>query len=202
MESILSKELLSNFILAFIPLFVAMEPIGVIPIYVAMTEPLGHREKREVLLYSIITATVITLAFLFVGKAVFRALGITVSDFQIAGGLVLLCIAIYDIIITSQGKIIVTPDSGVGIVPLGTPIIAGPAALTTLIILQDLYGLAPTILALVVNLFIIWLVFTQSEFIVRRISSNGTRGISKVISLLLAAIAVMMIRKGIQGIFS
>lgn len=194
-------QFLIAFSLAFIPLFVAMEPLGVIPIYVSMTERFAPAEKRQVLSYSLLTAAIITLAFLIVGKAVFYALGITVGDFQIAGGLVLLSIAIYDIVMTTRGRFEMRLTSGIGIVPLGTPLIAGPAALTTLLMLNDLYGFSVTIVALGANLLIVWIAFLWSDGIMRLLGENGARGISKVISLLLAAIAVMMIRRGIQGIF-
>ncbi len=198
----MSEELsfIALFSLAFIPLFVAMEPVGVLPIYLSMTQPLTASERKKVLLLSLITATVITLAFLLLGKAVFLALGITVHDFQIAGGLVLLSIAISDIVMTARGRPDVKPTSGVGIVPIGTPLIAGPAALTTLLMLNDLYGLPATLAALGANLVIVWFFFLSADSIIKYIGENGARGISKVISLLLAAIAVMMIRKGLGGL--
>ncbi len=195
-----SLKFLEPFFLSFIPLFVAMEPIGVIPIYLSMTRPLRAPERRTVLFYSLITATLITLAFLALGKLVFIALGITVKDFQIAGGLVLLSIAISDIVHTARGETDIKPTAGVGIVPIGTPLIAGPAALTTIIMLNDLYGFIVTASALIVNLFIIWIVFLWADNIVKYLGENGARGISKVVSLLLAAIAVMMIRRGLHGL--
>ncbi|MDO8426409.1 MAG: MarC family protein [Deltaproteobacteria bacterium] len=191
---------LEAFALAFIPLFVAMEPIGIMPIYVSMTRPLAASEKRSVLFYSILTAAAITIAFLLVGRGMFIVLGITISDFQIAGGVILLSIAISDIVHAARGITEIPPTAGVGIVPLGTPLIAGPAALTTLLILSDLYGFTITLIALIVNLFIIWFVFITSDTIVSYIGEKGALGISKVISLLLAAIAVMMIRRGLEGL--
>lgn len=193
-------KFLWTFFLSFIPLFVAMEPIGVIPIYLSLTRPMAAGERRAVLFYSLVTATIITLAFLALGKAVFFALGITISDFQIAGGLVLLSIAISDIVHTARGETEIRPTAGVGIVPIGTPLIAGPAALTTIVMLNDLYGIFFTAAALAANLFIVWVAFLWSEHIIRYIGENGARGISKVVALLLAAIAVMMIRKGLEGL--
>lgn len=187
-------------LLAFIPLFVAMEPIGIIPIYLSMTRTLERREQKRVLSYSVVTATAITMAFLIVGKAIFIALGITISDFQIAGGLILLAVSIADIVQTARGTVGIKPDSGVGVVPIGTPLIAGPAAITTIIMLDDLYGFGVTMAALAINLVIIWFVLLWSESIERYIGENGARGISKVISLLLTAIAVMMIRRGLEGL--
>ncbi|MBI1910666.1 MAG: MarC family protein [Deltaproteobacteria bacterium] len=193
---------LQPFMLAFLPLFVAMEPIGIMPIYVNLTRQLEHHEKRKVLFYSILTATAITLAFLILGRAMFVFLGITISDFQIAGGLILLSIAIGDIVNTARGLPEVPPTAGVGIVPIGTPLIAGPAALTTLLMLSDLYGFTVTLAALLANLAIIWLSLRVSERIVYYIGDKGALGISKVISLLLAAIAVMMIRRGLEGLLT
>ena len=186
----LASGFIESFLLAFIPLFVAMEPIGVIPIYHAITRGMDARQKRVVLFYSVLTAAAITIAFLMVGRAVFLALGITIADFQIAGGLILLSIAIVDIVHTARGYLNVLP----------TPLIAGPAALTTLLMLSDLYGFTVTLSALLVNLFVVWAAFLLSEKIIDRIGENGALGISKVISLLLAAIAVMMIRRGVESL--
>ncbi|MBI5345514.1 MAG: MarC family protein, partial [Deltaproteobacteria bacterium] len=120
-------EYLRFFAVAFIPLLVAMEPIGVIPVYMSVTGVMGESERRRVLSYSIATAAIITLVFLVVGKAVFTVLGITTADFQIAGGLVLLSIAVSDIVQTARGIVPAKPAAaGIGIVPLGTPLIAGP----------------------------------------------------------------------------
>lgn len=196
----LASGFIESFLLALIPLFVAMEPIGVIPVYHAMTRGMDAKQKRVVLFYSILTAAAITIAFLMVGRAVFLALGITISDFQIAGGLILLSIAIVDIVHTARGYLNVLATTGVGIVPIGTPLIAGPAALTTLLMLSDLYGFTVTLSALLVNLFVVWATFLLSEKIIDYIGENGALGISKVISLLLAAIAVMMIRRGVESL--
>lgn len=198
----LSAGLIESFALAFIPLFVAMEPIGLLPIYLSMTRGMDERQKRSVLSYSVVTAAAITIAFLMVGRAIFLALGITISDFQIAGGLILLSIAIVDIVHTSRGVTLAPASIGVGIVPIGTPLIAGPAALTTILMLSDLYGFTVTLSALLVNLLFIWLVFMFAEKIVGYIGENGAMGVSKVISLLLAAIAVMMIRRGIEALLA
>lgn len=191
---------LKPFSLAFLPIFVAMEPVGVIPVYLSLTRNMSEAEKRNTLFYSILTATAITFAFLAVGKVIFLVLGITIKDFQIAGGLVLLAIAISEIVQTARGIPERMPKAAeIGIVPIGIPLIAGPAALTTILMLNDLYGFTVTAAALFANLLIVWYVFLSSDTITKYIGENGAKGISKVIYLLLAAIAVMMIRRGLQG---
>jgi multiple antibiotic resistance protein len=123
------------------------------------------------------------------------ALGILVEDFMIAGGIVLLIIAASDIVRAGERKIIATPTFGV--VPLGTPIIAGPAMLTTTLVLQGSYGYTPVVLSLVVNLLLAWVMFAQSERIIRLIGINGSRAFAKVAALILTAFAVKMIRSGV-----
>lgn len=86
-----------------------------------------------------------------------------------------------------------------GVVPLGMPLIAGPASITTLILLAQTLGFAVSLTALVVNLILVVLAFAYSESLARLISTTGLRAISKIISMLLAAIAVSMIRKGWTG---
>ena len=84
-----------------------------------------------------------------------------------------------------------------GAVPIGTPLVTGPAVLTTIIILLDSYGMLITVSSFVVNLFIVWVVFSYSDAISRFLGKAGSKAFSKIASLLLAAIAVMMIRKGV-----
>ena len=187
----------SNFIMSFIPLFVAFDAIGILPIYMSLAQDMDSNVKKKVLTHSIITATAITVIFLFVGKGIFMILGITISDFQIAGGLILLVIAITDIIFSHQMSR--KPHPSVGTVPIGTPLIAGPASLTTLIMLNDIFGISMTIFSLVVNLIIVWIIFSFSNRILSFLGEGGARATSKVVSLFLAAIAVMIIRRGIEG---
>lgn len=188
----------NTFIMAFIPLFVAFDAIGVLPLYISLTRELKPSVRSRVLRESIATASILTVLFVLVGKIIFAILGITVPDFQIAGGLILLIIAITDIVFPDTGRKKSHPS--VGIVPIGTPLIAGPAALTTLLMLNDLFGPVLTMISLALNLLIVWIVFSLSDRIISVIGEGGARATSKVISLFLAAIAVMIIRKGLEGI--
>lgn len=189
--------MVNNFVMTFIPLFVAFDAIGVLPIYMSLTDELDNAVRRRVLRDSIITATILTVLFLLVGKGIFIILGITISDFQIAGGIILLVIAITDIIFAEQKSR--KPHPSVGTVPIGTPLIAGPAALTTIIMLSDIFGIPMTMISLVVNLIIAWVIFSSAGRIIAFLGEGGARATSKVVSLFLAAIAVMIIRRGIEG---
>lgn len=185
---------------SFIPIFVAMDVAGLVPIFLSLTETFPQFQRRRVIVQALTTAFLISLIFIFVGRWIFRVLGVTVHDFKIAGGLLLLLVAILDVV--QVGEKPYDPSQTLGIVPLGTPLIVGPAVLTSLVILVDLQGIAPTLLALCANLLLVGLACRQAETILRWLGEGGMRAVSRVTSLLLAAIAVSMIRLGLQGFFS
>ncbi len=183
------------FLLSVIPILVAVDAPGALPLFVGMTEGLTEKERRRTIRQSILTAFLITIGFVLLGRAVFAALGIRVEDFMIAGGVLLLVIAITDILKSAEKQ--APPGPTFGVVPLGTPLIAGPAALTTTLALVGQYGYLPVVFSLTVNILLAWLVFAQADRIIGLIGINGSRALAKVASLLLAAIAVKMMRSGI-----
>jgi multiple antibiotic resistance protein len=152
-------------------------------------------ERKKIVRQSIMTAFLVTLGFILVGQAIFNALGILVEDFMVAGGVVLLIIAITDVVRAGERKM--ERNAEFGVVPLGTPIIAGPGTLTAALVLVGTNGYVPVILSLVVNLLLAWIIFAQAERIIRIIGMSGSRAFAKVVSLILAAFAVKMIRVGI-----
>lgn len=186
---------MKEFLLSFIPIFVAMDGIGVLPMFMGFTEHLKKHDKRSIVTQSIITAFLIGLVFLFLGNWIFKILGVMVADFKIAGGLVLLAISLRDLL--QHEKHYKLPSDTMGAVPIGTPLIVGPAVLTTIIILLDSYGLFLTITSFVVNLIIVWVTFSYADGISKFLGKAGSKAFSKIASLLLAAIAVMMMRKGV-----
>lgn len=189
-------DLLDPFLLSVIPILVAVDAPGALPLFVGMTEEMDDAERRRTVRQSILTAFLVTIGFVVLGQAVFAALGIRVVDFMIAGGIVLLVIAITDILTAGERRKV--PGATFGVVPLGTPLIAGPATLTTTLVLVGQHGYLPVVLSLVVNILLAWLVFAQAGRIIRLIGINGSRALAKVASLLLAAIAVKLIRSGIM----
>lgn len=186
---------MDKFLLSFIPIFVAMDAIGILPMFIGFTEHLKSKEKQKIVLQSIITAFLIGVVFLFLGKWIFKILGVLVADFKIAGGAVLLAISLRDIL--QYEKSVKLPSETMGAVPIGTPLVVGPAVLTTIIILLDSYGPAITVLSFIINLVIVWITFSYATMISAFLGKAGSKAFSKIASLLLAAIAVMMIRKGV-----
>jgi len=184
--------------LTFIPLFVAMDSVGNLPILIALTRDMTTSQRSGTVRSAMLTAFALGLGFIIIGKAVFQFLGIEVADFLVAGGIILLVLSIKDLV---TGRMIEIKDSStaeaVGVVPLGTPLIAGPAVLTTLLLLIDQCLVVIVIGSFVINLVITWLLFRQCNRVVGFLGKNGVTAISKIVSLLLAAIAVKLIRQGV-----
>lgn len=188
---------MESLMLAFIPVFVAVDPIGMLPIFVGLTHGLDQPAKRNIIVQSMFTAIGLAVSFVLLGKAIFRFLGITVGDFMIAGGAILFCIAIIELLRPGRmRRHAITED--LGVVPIGTPLVVGPAVLTTSLIVADQHGIGLTLISVMLNITIVGIVFVFSDNLIKLIGESGSRALSKIMALLLAAIAVMMIRRGVM----
>ena len=189
---------MNDVIMAFIPLFVAIDVPGVIPSFIGLTQGMNLKAKRRLIIEATMTAGAVALIFLVLGKVIFRFLGITENDFRIGGGIVLLVLSVSDLLFSRETKR--EEGQSVGVVPIGIPLIMGPAALTSIIIIVDSYGYWISMISLLVNLFIVWLTFRHSDFLIKIMGKSGSQAFAKVASLFMVAIAVMMIRVGMQNI--
>jgi multiple antibiotic resistance protein len=187
---------MGDFWLCFVPLFVAVDAVGVLPMFMGLTEGLTARQRRRTILLSCLTAVFVALAFLCLGRGVLQLLGITVADFMIAGGILLLVFAMSDLLQLQKLQRRVDPEE-IGAVPIGVPLITGPAVLTTALLLLNEYGVWPTASAAILNIGIAGLVFSKADLLERLMGKTGAKIMSKITSLLLSAIAVTMIRKGL-----
>ncbi len=190
-------EIIRELALTFVPLFVAMDPMGNLPIFLALTQEVAPKHRRRAVHVATLTALGIGLGFVAIGKAIFLLLGIEVADFLMAGGIILLILAIRYLI---TGKAVEAEDVSasemIGVVPLGTPLVVGPAVLATLLLLIGQYRIIIVILSFILNLVIQWVLFRQADRIVNFLGRTGVNAISKIVMLLLAAIAVKLIREG------
>ncbi len=191
---------LQIFLLSFIPLFVAIDIIGTVPIFLGYTHGIEGKKIRKLVLEALITAFIVANLFLISGNLILTFLGITIDDFRIAGGIILLILSITDILSSAESRR--NPNTDIGIVPLGVPLIMGPAALTTIIILVNNYGYFATIISMALNLFIVGVILFNARWLIKLIGDGGAKAYAKLSSLFLAAIAVMMIRVGVVHIIS
>lgn len=189
--------MIEKFFLAFIPLFVAIDPIGLVALFVGLGTNASPENRRHQAYLGILTGLLVAVGFIFLGKAIFTAVGITVADFQVAGGVILLALAVRELV--GFGHHDRGGGEEFGIVPLGMPLIAGPALLTALLILIDSVGVFYTVASLLVNLAIVAIALCNADRFTKWMGKQGLRGVSKIIALLLAAIAISLIRRGWRG---
>ncbi len=188
---------MKTFWLCFVPLFVAVDAFGILPMFISLTEELDERQRRQTVRQSVVTAAGVALGFLALGTGLLKLLGMTVADFMIAGGTLLFVISLTDLLRVEKVQRRSDPHD-IGAVPIGVPLITGPAVLTTSLLLHNEYGLLPSAVAVLINIGIAGVVFSFATGVHRILGSAGSKTISKIASLLLAAIAVMMIRRGIM----
>lgn len=186
--------MLKDIFLAFIPLFVAFDAIGLLPIFINLTQNFSLEKRKKVIQQSLYTAFFVAIGFLLLGKFIFSILGIQLSDFLIAGGILLFILAVNDLITHKQRYI---SSETLGVVPIGVPLIVGPAVLTTSLILLHTYGVLPTLISLILNILFTGIIFLFSIKLINLLGEAGTKALSKITSLLLAGFAVMLVRRGL-----
>ncbi len=190
-------ETIKTFLLTFIPLFVAIDAPGILPLYISLVEGVPDAQRKQIARQSVITAFLVAISFLFLGNFIFSLLGIKLEDFMIAGGILLLILSISDILTVKKELSI---SETLGVVPIGTPLLAGPATLTTLIILSGSYGYPVVIFSLSLNLLIALIMLEKADFVIKVMGIHGIKAFAKVMALLLSAIAVSLIKKGLTKI--
>ncbi len=193
-------DFFKDLLLSFIPVFIAMDAVGTLPILLGLSETMVARERARMVRLAMLTALFLGLGFIALGKIVFLLMGIEVADFLVAGGLILFILATRELLTERRGEQVAADGELIGVFPLGTPLIVGPAVLTTLLLLIDRYSIGAVVLSFIINLTIAWLIFAQGNRIASFLGRSGLRAASKIAMLLLAAIAIMMIREGITEI--
>ncbi len=193
---------LSDFILTFVPLFIVIDALGNLPFVISLSEGMSRKERYRTVHLAVVTATIVGLAFLFFGQLILHVMGISVGSFAIAGGLILLVLSIKEM---ATGRMVdVLKEDMIGVVPIGTPLTVGPATITALLLLATQFPLFMVLVSFALNMLITWLVFLLGNRIVSFLGRGGVKAVSRVFSLLLAAIAVSMILRGFSlvGIIS
>ena len=188
-----------SFIFTFVPLFIVIDAIGNLPFVISASEGMLKPERRKMINIVVITAAIVGLLFLFLGQFILNVMDISFGSFAIAGGLILLALSIRYMItghmVESENEV---KNEMVGVVPIGTPLTVGPATITTLLLLVKEYPLYWVLISFALNLFIVWIVCMLGNWIARFLGQGGIKAVSRVFSLLLAAIAVSMVIKGLE----
>jgi multiple antibiotic resistance protein len=200
-----------DFLLVFLPLFVVIDVAGTVPVFLALTPGYGQEARRKVAGKATVVAAVTGVLFVVLGQAFLTFLSIRVEDFQIAGGLLLIILAIVDLL--SPGKpavdtVAVAPTDDIAVVPLAVPLIVGPATMTTMLLLVSTYSpvygtvVTGTMVcgALLLNLLLLFGALWFSTQLAGFLGKNTMAVINKIVMILLAGLAISLIRRGIVGI--
>lgn len=185
-----------SLLLTFVPLFIVVDAIGNLPFVIALTEDSDKPERRRIINVGVFTAIIVGLAFLFFGRILLAAMNISMGAFSIAGGIVLLVLAIR--YMTTGHMVQVIKEEMVAVVPIGTPLVVGPATITTLLLLDIQFPIYMVLLSFLLNIGLTWMIFSSAEWFIRYMGLGGLRAVSRVFSLLLAALAVNMMIQGLE----
>jgi multiple antibiotic resistance protein len=193
----------------FISLFAIIDPVGIIPIIIAFTAGMTAQKRERVGRMASLSVLGILIAALLLGEAILEFFGISIHSFRTAGGILLLLMSITMLI---GNKPTITPDdtdieatSSIAIVPLSTPLLAGPGAISTVILDAHKgsgaghYGVM--VLVLIILSFTVWITFLVAPWISQRLGKIGSSIFTRLMGLLLAAIAVEFIAGGLRGLF-
>ena len=183
-------------LLSFVPLFVAMDAVGTLAIITPLTQDMSRRERSRVAHIAMLTAGGLGVIFLFLGKIILGWLGIAVGHFAIAGGLILLVLSIKEMATGKSDTL--SREEMIAVVPIGTPLISGPAVLTTLLLLSNQYQVIAVLVAFLINVLLGWMILLWGSRVVGFLGQGGTKAVSKIASLFLGAIAIKMIIAGLE----
>lgn len=180
-------------------LFIAIDPLGNAPLFYSLTTMLSDEKREKIVKNSCQVASLILIIFALVGDLLLYYFGLTLADFRIAGGIILLIYGIAGILGWTEATGIKHPEEAeaIAIVPLATPLLAGPAAIATVLYIKAVYGLIYAIISIFVNIIVTYFMLANSGKMLKIMGENGAMALSKIMSMLLAAIAIAMIRTGI-----
>ncbi|MCU0852146.1 MAG: MarC family protein [Thermoplasmata archaeon] len=201
-----------EFLMIFIPMFIIIDPVGTLPLYIAMTASMDKAARRRTLEYAIVFAASLLVAFALVGTLILDYLSVSIDALMISGGLLLLVIGIS---MLYEGDMPRSKRKGaedepeerqspedIAFVPLGTPLLAGPGAISVVIVMSGTADMPLVIASLLLVMFICALILFWAASIYRLIGKAGSRALTRVMGLITSAYAVQMILDGIYGYVS
>jgi multiple antibiotic resistance protein len=186
---------------AVVALFVVVDPIGNVPIFIGLTRNLSPVQRRRTFRSAIVVSAALLLVFAFAGHLLLALFGISVESFKIAGGLLLLIIAMKILVTGSWEEKDVTPE-GAGAVPMAFPLLAGPGAITTTIVMLQITSVVEVILAVIVVIFLTSFVLISIEKIYLFLGETGSAVAARLMAIFIAAIAFQFMIEGLRFYFA
>jgi len=192
---------LTDLIRSTIALFVVIDPIGSVPVFIALTHKMESAERSSVTKTAIITAAGLLLVFAVAGTQILSIFSITISSFMVAGGILLFIVSI-ELLTHGEWRFAGAGTQGEsGVVPLAFPLLAGPGAITAVIISFQTTGLLVTALSIMIDIGVTYVVLRYVDNIYKIIGRRGSIIVTRVFVVLVAAIAVQFIVDGARTLF-
>jgi multiple antibiotic resistance protein len=189
-------DFISDLVKAIIALFIIVDPLGNIPIFIGLTEKIEPSQRKKIYNVAIVVGVVLLLVFAFLGQEILNIFGLSIYSFEIAGGILLLIISIRILVSGTLHENVESPES-LGAVPIAMPLLVGPGAITTTIFNLQSYGTTIAIAAVVAVLSITWIILRFINGVYRILGKTGALVIARVMALLIAAIAIQYILSGV-----
>ena len=188
-----------DLIKAFFAIFIVMDSLGNLPIFLSFIKNTPKKNREHMVKETILVAGVILLLFLFFGMVILEFFNIDIHSFKIAGGLILL---IFGLKLVLGLKLLEERAEKYksAVVPLATPLITGPGVITTIIILVNQFGTMAVLIASLLNLFVTYLFLDNVEYLYKILGRQGSDALSKIMGLILTAIAIGFIKQGWIGV--
>ena len=196
----MDQGFLLDLLRATISLLIVVDPLGNIPIFIGLTSNMDSRKRVRVFRMAVITGFMLLMIFAIAGRWVLQIFNITLYSFRIAGGILLLFLAL-ELLMKERVYAKISAEES-GAVPLGVPLLVGPGAITTTIINLESMGLLAATMAVAIVFLVTWIVLKFIDPIHRLLGRVGSTVVSKVMAMLLAAIAVQFILEGISEYLS
>ena len=197
----ISDTFQNDIITSVIALFVVIDPIGNIPLFIAFTKKLEKAEHKTVSKTAIITAAALLLLFGVAGTQILGLFGITIFSFMIAGGTLLFIIAI-ELLTYGEWRFVSKAKEDIGVVPIAFPLLAGPGSITAVIISYQTSGFLITFLSIIIVMTITYVILRMVNPIYKVLGNRGSMIVSRVFAVIIAAIAVEYIVEGIKNLFA
>lgn len=182
-----------------IALFVVIDPLGTIPLFIAITYKKSKEERNNISRTAVITAGILLLVFAVAGTQILSIFGITISSFMIAGGILLFIISV-ELLTHGDWRFGDNISDDSGVVPLAFPLLAGPGAIASVILSFQTSGLIITMLSILIVIGLTYIIYYMTDPIYRILGRRGSLIITRVFAILVAAIAVQYIVNGLQSI--
>jgi multiple antibiotic resistance protein len=186
----------------FVTLFVIMDPPGTVPLFLSLTSGRSNAMRKRLAGQAVVVALVVIVVFALFGQTILDYLGITLSSMQVAGGLLLLLVAL-ELLTGKSDDPVETANVNVALVPLGTPLLAGPGAIVATIVfvkrVDDVGSGLALALGIVAVHVVLWLFMRFSVVIIRVIKDSGVSLVTRIAGLLLSAIAVQLVADGVRS---